>query len=147
MPMTTQLVGEWTEDKWDYWVSMARREGKLDADELAMVSHSMMVGQINGGCQLYVPEHNKQIETSFINFAKKFQKEFVSSQLSDEVPLLSQSEFRALSVPADKQKLREKQVLMTVTNQFLESPVLQYLHYYNFIGNDHAIGKVKLTLD
>lgn len=145
--MTAQLVGDWTEDKWDCWVSVARREGRLDADELAMVSHSMMVGQINGECQLYVPEHNKQIETSFANFSKKFQKEFINSQLSDKTPLLLQSEFNTLTVPADKQKLREKQVLMTVTNQFLQSPVLKYLYHHDFIVDDHAVSKVKLTLD
>ncbi|WP_062499334.1 DNA polymerase III subunit gamma/tau [Moraxella lacunata] len=147
MPQQVALAGEWTPEKWDYWVAVARREHKLDADELAMVSHAMMVGQIDGDCQLYVPEHNKQIFSSFKSFAKKFGQDFANGRLRDETLLLSQSEFAHLATPVQKQKQRDEQVLVIASNQLLNSPVLQSLYQDNFINDDNAITSVRLTLN
>ncbi|WAJ74610.1 DNA polymerase III subunit gamma/tau [Moraxella bovis] len=147
MPQQVALAGEWTPEKWDYWVAVARREHKLDADELAMVSHAMMAGQIDGDCQLYVPEHNKQIFSSFKSFAKKFGQDFANGRLRDEMPLLSQSEFAHLATPVQKQKQRDEQVLAIASNQLLNSPVLQSLYRGNFINDDNAITSVRLTLN
>ncbi|UZA64031.1 DNA polymerase III subunit gamma/tau [Moraxella bovis] len=147
MPQQVALAGEWTPEKWDYWVAVARREHKLDADELAMVSHAMMAGQIDGDCQLYVPEHNKQIFSSFKSFAKKFGQDFANGRLCDEMPLLSQSEFAHLATPVQKQKQRDEQVLAIASNQLLNSPVLQSLYRGNFINDDNAITSVRLTLN
>ncbi|UZA25505.1 DNA polymerase III subunit gamma/tau [Moraxella bovis] len=147
MPQQVALAGEWTPEKWDYWVAVARREHKLDADELAMVSHAMMAGQIDGDCQLYVPEHNKQIFSSFKSFAKKFGQDFANGRLRDEMPLLFQSEFAHLATPVQKQKQRDEQVLAIASNQLLNSPVLQSLYRGNFINDDNAITSVRLTLN
>ena len=147
MPKPITLAGEWTVQKWDYWIAVARREHKLDADELAMASHAMMVGQIDGNCQLYVSEHNRQIFSSFKGFAKKFSQDFSSTHLHDETPLLDQSEFAHLATPAQKQKQRDEQVLITASNQLLNSPVLQSLYQDKFINDDNAITSVQLRLN
>lgn len=78
---------------------------------------------------------------------KKFSQDFSSANLHDETPLLDQSEFAHLATPAQKQKQRDEQVLITASNQLLNSPVLQSLYQDKFINDDNAITSVQLRLN
>lgn len=37
-----ELVGEWNEKKWDYWLYLARQKKRLNADELALANQGVM---------------------------------------------------------------------------------------------------------
>ena len=50
--------------KWDYWVHLAREEGHFAPDELALMSTSVMAGDIAGESRLLVAEINSQVQSS-----------------------------------------------------------------------------------
>ncbi|MDO4700832.1 MAG: hypothetical protein Q4A69_09150, partial [Moraxella sp.] len=144
-----ELVGAWTPEKWDYWVSLARQNRWLDVDELALANRSMMTGEIGGACRLYVPDNNKQIMVSFDGFATKFATLCPDSQLDKTIFMLGDDKkVQALQTPAIKRDLRYRAVIIQAQEQLLNSPVLQTLWQSGYIDDkaDGAIFETKLLL-
>ncbi|MDO4897353.1 MAG: hypothetical protein Q3971_08330, partial [Moraxella sp.] len=140
-----ELSGQWTAEKWDYWVSQARQQAWLSADELALVSRAVMTGQIDGQCTLNMPSQNKQAVASFNNFAKKYARIMPKAHLSGYE--LWGDDASENATPATKQIQRQESVAMAVEQQLLNSPVLTHLWQMGYIEPSGAsIGAVKLLL-
>ncbi|WP_371829205.1 DNA polymerase III subunit gamma/tau [Moraxella caviae] len=140
-----ELSGDWTQDKWDYWLSGARQAGVLSNDELALLSASQMVGEIEGDSTLYVGEHNAQVHASFATFKQKITEQFTNMRLSDDLPLLQNVD----DTPKQRQLARRAQVMMDVQSQLTNSPVAMSLWQQGFIVDDGQpiLAGAKLLLD
>lgn len=144
-----ELSGEWTAQKWDYWLALARQDHLFDNDELALLHSSRMVGEIDGKSTLHVDSHNSQVDVSFNSAKAKIAERLPSIQLQDDLPLLDVTE--KADIPYQLQKKRDAQVMIDAQNQIIQSPVMQTLWQQGFI-DDHGedtriLLGTKLTLD
>ena len=144
-----ELSGEWTAQKWDYWLALARQDHLFDNDELALLHSSRMVGEIDGKSTLHVDSHNSQVDVSFNSAKAKIAERLPSIQLQDDLPLLEVTE--KADIPYQLQKKRDAQVMIDAQNQIIQSPVVQTLWQQGFI-DDHGedtriLSGTKLTLD
>lgn len=144
-----ELSGEWTAQKWDYWLALARQDHLFDNDELALLHSSRMVGEIDGKSTLHVDSHNSQVDVSFNSAKAKIAERLPSIQLQDDLPLLDVTE--KAGIPYQLQKKRDAQVMIDAQNQIIQSPVVQTLWQQGFI-DDHGedtriLSGTKLTLD
>ena len=143
-----ELTGQWTAEKWDYWVSQARQNGWLDADELALASSAMMTGEIDGVCQLVVADFNHQTDMSFMGLYHKFSRLFAHAQLNSEMKLFEQMSTDEQTLPINRQQQRKQAVYMDAQNNIINSPVMQALWYGGYICQDKsAIRSFKLMLE
>lgn len=144
-----ELSGEWTAQKWDYWLALARQEHLFNNDELALLHSSRMVGEIDGKSTLHVDSHNSQVDVSFNSAKTKIAERLPNMQLQDDLPLLDVAE--KADIPYQLQKKRDAQVMIDAQNQIIQSPVVQTLWQQGFI-DDHGedtriLSGTKLTLD
>lgn len=144
-----ELLGEWTAQKWDYWLALARQDDLFNNDELALLHSSRMMGAIDGKSTLYVENHNSQVNVSFNSAKTKIISRLPNLQLQDDLPLLNDTE--KATVPYRLQKNRDAQVMMDAQNQVIQSPVVKMLWEQGFIDNDgddtHILSGTKLTLN
>ena len=141
-----EMVGDWTPKKWDYWVAQARKFEWLSTDELALVSHGLMVGEVAGRCQLYMSSENKQTIVSFESFSAKYASLMPNAQLLG-YQILS-DDMQSQSTPAIKQQQRKIAVDRQIEQQLLQSPVLTQLWQMGYIEQTGAsIGAIKSFLD
>ncbi|TWV83570.1 hypothetical protein CEW93_004100 [Moraxella sp. VT-16-12] len=129
------MVGDWTPEKWDCWVTQARQHGWLSVDELALVSHGLMMGQIAGQCQLYMSDENKQTVVSFEGFLSKYATLMPDAQLLGYQIL---TDDMRCQVPVVKQQQRKTVVDTQIEQQLLQSPVLTQLWQMGYIEQTGA---------
>lgn len=144
-PSVCELVGEWSPQKWDYWLSQARAAGHFDADELALLSGGVMQGQIDGESQLFITETNPQIEASFANVRSKIAQFYPQLQLNE---MLGIGQIDA-HTPRQLRDEREVMVRVDAQNQLIASPVLTQLWQDGFVVQDGApvLGQFRLAID
>ena len=144
-PTPIELEGGWTSEKWDYWVHLAREAGHFAPDELALMSTSVMAGDIAGESRLLVAEINSQVQSSFENLHAKFLEHYPQIKLSLE-PVLADC---ALEVPKSRLSDRHSQVQMQAQHQLVDSPVFQTLWQGGFIIDDGTLvlNQSKLLID
>ena len=144
-PTPIELEGGWTSEKWDYWVHLAREEGHFAPDELALMSTSVMAGDIAGESRLLVAEINSQVQSSFENLHAKFLEHYPQIKLSLE-PVLADY---ALEVPKSRLSLRHRQVQTQAQHQLVDSPVFQTLWQGGFVVDDgtSVLNQSKLLID
>lgn len=144
-PTPIELEGGWTSEKWDYWVHLAREEGHFAPDELALMSTSVMAGDIAGESRLLVAEINSQVQSSFENLHAKFLEHYPQIKLSLEPVLVD----CALEVPKSRLSDRHRQVQMQAQHQLVDSPVFQTLWQGGFIIDDgtSVLNQSKLLID
>lgn len=144
-PTPIELEGGWTSEKWDYWVHLAREAGHFAPDELALMSTSVMAGDIAGESRLLVAEINSQVQSSFENLHAKFLEYYPQIKLSLEPVLVD----CALEVPKSRLSDRHRQVQMQAQHQLVDSPVFQTLWQGGFIIDDgtSVLNQSKLLID
>lgn len=133
-PPVCQLPGEWTPEKWDYWLSLARLEKIFDVDELALMADSVMVGQIEGKSTLYVPQSNLQVDVSFANLHAKMADYYPKIELDLQYLVAKDS----IDSPTSRRIAREEQAVLGVKNQLIASPVFQKLWHDGYLDNDEG---------
>ncbi|UNU73215.1 DNA polymerase III subunit gamma/tau [Moraxella nasovis] len=144
-PKQVDLVGEWTPEKWDYWVSCVSDGRLFDNDELALIQSAQMIGQIDGDSVLHIHHLHDQTTAIYRNLKKKINDYLPNIRLADE-PLMLDG---AISTPYQHNLARQEQVLIDAQNQLIGSPVAVKLWQNGFIFDDGRpiIEKTKLLLD
>ncbi len=144
-PTPIELEGSWTSETWDYWVHLAREAGHFAPDELALMSTSVMAGDITGESRLLVTEINSQVQSSFENLHAKFLEYYPQIKLSLEPVLVDD----ALEVPKSRLTLRHSQVQTQAQHQLVDSPVFQTLWQGGFVVDDgtSVLNQSKLLID
>ncbi len=133
LPQAVTLSGEWTPQKWDYWLSQARLEQAFDADELALLSQSMMTGDIDGDSQLVVSSETAQVNISFEHAYQKFVTHYPNIRLNQQ---LKTDDSLCQASPSNLLSQRQQQIQLDAQTQLINSPVLQRLWQSGFIMND-----------
>ena len=131
-------MGEWTPEKWDYWLQEAREDGNLAQDELALARQGMMTGSCNGEAIFVTGVDSKHLQATFQELATKLQQQFPEADISLQVDnSVMQDENKT---PERRQRQRVEQATSVAETMLLESPVMQYL----LSRGEGKMGKVKL---
>ena len=133
-----ELTGDWTPEKWDYWLQEAREEGNLAQDELALARQGMMTGSCNGKAIFVTGVDSKHMQATFQELSAKLQQQFPQADISLQVDSsVMQDENKT---PERRQRQRVAQATSVAETMLLESPVMQYL----LTRGEGKMGKVKL---
>lgn len=133
------LTGEWTPEKWDYWLQTAREENSLAEDERALARQGMMTGLCNGTSTFITNVDSKHLQATFEQLSAKLQQQFTQADISLQIDKnVSENKDKT---PESRQKMRLEQATLVAQTLLLESPVMQYLSH----RNEGKMGKVKLT--
>ncbi len=133
-----ELTGDWTPEKWDYWLQEAREEGSLAQDELALARQGMMTGSCNGKAIFVTGVDSTHMQATFQELAAKLQQQFPQADISLQVDRsVMQDEDKT---PERRQRQRVAQATSVAETMLLESPVMQYL----LTRGEGKMGKVKL---
>ena len=150
-PPVQELTGVWTADKWDYWLSLARENQWLDADELALASQSIMMGSIDDECTFYTTNKNMQTNVTFKSFVCKFTQHFQQAKIDNQLHILSDNpSLDVEQLPKNKAQSRQIQVYEIAQRQIMDSPNFQLLYQQGYLDtqNSHQIIKnIKLTFN
>lgn len=119
------LEGEWTPDKWDYWLQTARESGALAQDQLAMARQGVMTGEISGRSEFKVAFDTKNMQSIFQHLANHLTQQF-GAQVSIAIDTSLSSE-QAELLPQSRQKNREIQAKNYAQELITNSPVMQRL--------------------
>lgn len=136
-----ELVGQWTPEKWDYWLQTARESGALAYDQLAMARQGVMTGEISGESVFKVAFDTKNMQSIFKHLANHLDQQF-GAQVSIAVDTSLNSDNEGL-LPQNRQKLREVQAKDYAKQLLTQSPVMQSL-IHDFKGE---IVNLKLLTD
>ena len=133
------LTGEWTPEKWDYWLQTARESEVLAEDERALARQGRMTGFCNGEAIFITNVDSKHLQATFEQLAVKLQQQFLQADISLQIEK-SGSENRD-QTPESRQQMRVEQATLAAQALLLASPVMQYLSD----RGEGKMGKVKLT--
>ncbi|SUD90998.1 DNA polymerase III subunit gamma/tau [Psychrobacter phenylpyruvicus] len=120
-----ELVGQWTPEKWDYWLQTARESGALAYDQLAMARQGVMTGEISGESVFKVAFDTKNMQSIFKHLANHLSQQF-GAQVSIAVDTSLNSDNQGL-LPQNRQKVREVQAKDYAKQLLTQSPVMQRL--------------------
>ena len=132
------LTGEWTPDKWDYWLQCAREAGSLAPDELALARQGMMTGYCNDKAVFVTAVDSKHLQTTFQQLAAKLQEQFTQADISLQIDgSIMQADDKT---PERRQQKRLIQARAVAESRLLSTPVMQYLTE----RGEGKMGKVQL---
>lgn len=121
-PQPQNLTGQWTVEKWDYWL----RQANLSPAVKELAQHGSMQGEIGGVCELRLDPTYQRIFDGFVETLKvELQQLDVNSQLKvsyqsveDTTPLELQKQRRDLAYHTAQQKVYQHPVILQLTEQF-----------------------------
>ncbi|WP_201532692.1 hypothetical protein [Psychrobacter ciconiae] len=120
-----ELNGQWSPDKWDYWLQSARAEGLLAADELALARQGIMVGECHGAATFHTAVDSRHLQTTFNQLAEKIHEQFPNAHIK----LLFDENLMSMrnDTPYQRKNQRLAQAQAAAKSLILKSPVMHYL--------------------
>lgn len=134
-PNEVDLVGEWTADKWDFWVYGV--VDNLTNDEIALVENALIEGQVQGEATLLVEHINAQTTVSFENLKDKMAQ--FDCQLS-----IKEHSIDTNLTPKSLKTARQNALVEHIAYDLSQSPVVQELYQMGLIDDDTPITQTKL---
>ena len=132
------LNGEWTSEKWDYWLQTARESNSLAQDELALARQGMMTGLCEGKAVFITGVDSKHLQTTFEQLTAVLQQQFKNADISLDIDRsVMQAEDKT---PERRQQYRMAQAIALAEQKLRQSPVMQYLAE----RGEGRMGKVQL---
>lgn len=119
------LEGDWTPEKWDYWLQSARESATLGHDQLAMARQGVMTGSIAGKSVFKVAFDTKNMQSIFKHLANHLGEQF-GAEVSIEVDPSLTSDNEDL-LPQNRQKLRQIKAEDSAKKLITQSLVMQRL--------------------
>ncbi len=133
-----ELTGEWTPEKWDYWLQCAREAGSLATDELALARQGMMTGHCNAKAVFVTAVDSKHLQATFQQLAAKLQEQFTQADISLQIDSsIMQADDKT---PERRQQKRLIEARTVAESRLLNTPVMQYLTE----RGEGKMGKVQL---
>lgn len=134
------LSGQWSVDKWDYWLQTAREQKQLDQDELALARQGLMTGECDGEATFVTAINSPHLQATFTHLVSKIQQQFPNAKVELQVNQSSDSPVM-VNTPELRQKQRLEEATTAATNKLMQSPVMQYLSS----RGQGRMGKVKIV--
>ena len=133
-----ELTGDWTPEKWDYWLQTAREAEVLAQDELALARQGMMIGLCNGQATFVTSVDSKHLQITFHQLAEKLQQQFTQAEIVLQIDgSVMQAEDKT---PERRQQKRLLQAKTVAEAKLLNTPVMKYLSE----RGEGKMGKVQL---
>jgi DNA polymerase-3 subunit gamma/tau len=118
-------MGEWTPEKWDYWLQTAREADVLAQDELALARQGMMTGLCDGKAVFVTSVDSRHLQTTFQQLAAKLQQQFTQAEIDLKIDgSVMHAEDKT---PERRQQKRLVQAKAVAESKLLNTPVMQYL--------------------
>ncbi|OUY07483.1 DNA polymerase III subunit gamma/tau [Acinetobacter populi] len=114
-PQAQDLTGEWTVEKWDYWL----RQSALSPAVKELAQHAAMQGNIEGECQLKIDPSYQRIFDAFVENIK-VQLKSLNENLNLEVVYQAVEQ----NTPLHLQQLRKQSAYALAEKQILAHPVV-----------------------
>ena len=132
------MTGEWTPEKWDYWLQTAREGDGLAQDELALARQGMMTGSCNASSVFVTAVDSKHLQATFEQLAAKMQREFPDASVSLQIDSsIMQADDKT---PERRQQKRLVEAKTVAESKLRNTPVMQYLTE----RGEGRMGKVQL---
>ena len=132
------MTGEWTPEKWDYWLQTARDADGLAQDELALARQGMMTGSCNASSVFVTAVDSKHLQATFEQLAAKMQREFPDASVSLQIDSsIMQADDKT---PERRQQKRLVEAKTVAESKLRNTPVMQYLTE----RGEGRMGKVQL---
>ena len=133
-----ELIGEWTPEKWDYWLQTAREAEILAQDELALARQGMMTGLCNGKSTFVTSVDSKHLQVTFQQLAEKLQQQFTQADIGLQIDgSVMQADDKT---PERRQQKRLVQAKTVAESKLMNTPVMKYLTE----RGEGKMGKVQL---
>ena len=133
-----ELIGEWTPEKWDYWLQTAREAASLAQDELALARQGMMTGSCNAEAIFVTAVDSKHLQATFEQLATKMQVQFPDAAISLRIDSsIAQADDKT---PERRQQKRLVEARTVAESRLFNTPVMQYLTE----RGEGKMGKVQL---
>lgn len=123
---TAELVGEWTLEKWEYWL----RNASLIPAVLNLAHKGVMTGEIGKTAHLQVPKAVEKVahDEFFQRLKARLQEDWANMQVSYEILDTSTSDQLAdMTTPEQQQIKRKQQAQQAAEEKMLQEPVVQAL--------------------
>lgn len=130
-PVPQDLTGEWTPQKWDYWVYEARKHNWLAEDELVLAKRGVMTGEIAGESEFLTHKSILTDTRTFEDLCQKLVEHFPTMTVTLADPMLQTHINLASEVPESLQVSRDEQALALATQKIHQLPVMQALFAQN----------------
>ncbi|GAA5003887.1 DNA polymerase III subunit gamma/tau [Acinetobacter puyangensis] len=114
-PQPQDLTGEWTVEKWDYWL----RQSALSPAVKELAQHAAMDGHIEGACQLTIDPSYQRIFEAFVENIK-----VQLSELNQNLNLQVVYQTIEQNTPLHLQQLRKQRAYTLAEKQILSHPVV-----------------------
>ncbi|MFU8927464.1 DNA polymerase III subunit gamma/tau [Acinetobacter puyangensis] len=114
-PQPQDLTGEWTVEKWDYWL----RQSALSPAVKELAQHAAMDGHIEGECQLTIDPSYQRIFEAFVENIK-----VQLSALNQNLNLQVVYQTIEQNTPLHLQQLRKQRAYTLAEKQILSHPVV-----------------------
>ena len=132
------MIGEWTPEKWDYWLQTAREAASLAQDELALARQGMMTGSCNAEAIFVTAVDSKHLQATFEQLATKMQVQFPDAAISLRIDSsIAQADDKT---PERRQQKRLVEAKAVAESRLFNTPVMQYLTE----RGEGKMGKVQL---
>ena len=133
-----ELIGEWTSEKWDYWLQTARETEILAQDELALARQGVVTGFCNGKATFLTSVDSRHLQATFQQLAQKLQQQFPKLEIDLQIDgSIMDAEDKT---PERRQQKRLVQAKTVAESKLLNTPVMQYLTE----RGEGKMGKVQL---
>lgn len=139
-PAAQNLDGEWTIEKWDYWVYQARINSWLEQDELVLAKKGIMQGSISDKSYFLIDEKFFGIKDIFLNFFNKLYRFFPTIQIHMRDDLSEEEKLLFTQNPEQRQLNREKTAKEHAMSIMQNELVMQAL-----LKQNASLVSVKLT--
>ena len=120
-----ELIGEWTPEKWDYWLQTAREVDILAPDELALARQGMMTGLCDGKAVFVTSVDSRHLQATFQQLAAKLKQQFTQANIDLKIDgsiMIAENK-----TPERRQQKRLVQATALAESKLLSTPVMQYL--------------------
>ncbi len=125
-----ELTGDWTTEKWDYWVQVAREQQLLDKDELAFARQGIMTGNCDGESIFLTQLNSNNFSAVFTNISQKLKEQFTNA--SYQIDSFVESSHHQ-QTPENKQQQRQQLAEGCAIEQLSQSPAMLKLQEYGVV--------------
>ncbi len=134
------LTGDWTAEKWDFWLHRARQEGILDAEEIAFARQGIMEGSCEGQSIFITTADVDQFKPLFNKICKKLNQQFKDASYQMQSADESNLQKVTKESPYELAKKRKQTAEHAAKIMLMQSNVMQKLEQID----DVSIEAIKL---
>ncbi|WP_434353859.1 DNA polymerase III subunit gamma/tau [Psychrobacter sp. HD31] len=137
------LTGDWTAEKWDFWLHKAREEAVLDAEEIAFARQGVMEGSCDGESTFMTTADVHQFKPLFNKICKKLTQQFSNASYQMQAADANNLQKVAKASPYELAKKRKLAAENAAKVMLMQSTVMQKLEQID----DVDIEAIKLRID